>query len=347
MRKIFKTAAIKSLFKKNTDKAGKTISTTVEIQTDNESMTLPKNHPIAKAVNVNNSPMREKHVDQLLQDAHLFTEGDQILDFRTSDAKYVMSQDTLNEFVDVLGAETVTSGKQKGQLRAFRPSKEMLINIDGHDDPEEMNVTGRITYSPFEEDVNIDYELIRLICANGMTTTHKLLNRFAPVINLPITNMDTVFHQMDNSLNNFFHKRLNEMKHQFVSMHDMNVLYQMVQNRVRDGLVSPLVQRTMNRVNVNMNLGYQEIYQQDVFEDKSLLKSVPSNITEYEYLNLITQVVSHSKGPEYSDVEMNMLASSVLHDGTDLKKIQQMTNVPLMIEESDTENAFFGTIAAA
>jgi hypothetical protein len=338
IQKLLASATFNTIFR------NKRKSIEVNVHTDHGDIKLPQNHQITKLANVPGASITEQTVTDLVNGGTYFVkENEAVIDFRDNRYRgYIMNQSTLDQFTTNLESDVVTSGFQKGMMLHKRNSEELLIRMTDHRD-EHLETTGLIAYSPFDKDVYANYEIERLWCANGCTTQHPILNRRAPVINMPVDNMGIIFDQMSIQLENVMTKRLNEMRGSAVSIADMMKLHGMILSRMNDSnTIAPIISRTLPMLDVKNNELLTSALISDVFEDSSLAAQTKGNITEYVLWNLITQVMTHSKGSEFSNKDFDVFASDILFDGSDIKKYRQMSSAPNVELYDSTANAFYG-----
>lgn len=291
---------------------------------------------------------------------------DKLIDFRDGHYNgFVHTDDTISKFMEVLGYQN------RDNMPMHRRRRNSLISSDSNMDDttsivlskvwsnNEIEVPGytnhggdfnsRLSFSwnPFVKTVNSEFDLIRLICTNGMIGMSNLLSNKVPLFNRWEEHLNIAAAQIQTKVANIVTGRTSLMSTSRASVGDCLLLAQHASDRLQHGtdkeegerdrlmqliaLVSPIANLT-NWYNTN------------VFSDRNLCAQLPSHLSSLDMFNIVTELRSHTNEVQKSsNFALDRLANGLLFDsqGVNRAAVSNLTS-PRLSPFSDADRAYWG-----
>lgn len=288
-------------------------------------------------------------------------DGPQLVDFRDGQYRgFIHTDESVGKFMEVLGFQ------ERGLLPGHR--RRRGSNEDGTDivlrkvwSRDEIMVPGfadsggdfhsqlSFTWNPYVKTINSMFDLIRIICTNGMIGLTNFLNTKIPLMNRWEEHLDIASRQIQNKVNSVVLERVAAMQAERASVGDCLLLEQHAYDRLyapgaktddeRDRLMT-----LMTAVAPSVHCG--TVYQDAVFTNKSLAAQLPSHLTNFDAWNIATELRSHTnQSKKSSDHALDRFANGVMFDADDYNVASaHQLGAPRLAAFSDPDRAFFGTM---
>lgn len=311
--------------------------------------------------------MTPEDLGKRLSGGKFFMVDDQLIDFRDGSYNgFVHTPETLDVFMDILGVQSVddiplarrnhradetdVSGS-KLVLRSVWDKSEIIV--PGYKAGGNFNSELSFVWNPFVKTVNSAFDLVRLICTNGMVGLTSFLNTKVPLFNRWDEHLDIAARQIQNKVNATVVERVQRMRDERASVADCLLVAShafsrmtveggnnlSVEQRVR-------LERVFNIANPRTHL--DGVYRSEVYEDKNLAAQLPGHLTNLDVFNIATEIRTHSnETSKSSNFALDKLANGLLFDGdTDaMVGVSSLSTLPRLSSFSDDEAAFFGEMA--
>jgi hypothetical protein len=311
-----------------------------------------------------------KHLDMMSADelsarmtnGTYFFIGDQMVDMRDGSYNgFVHTDESVDKFMDVLGYEDRVnmrfhhSRKHKDDdaasslvLRKVWSKNEIIV--PGYQSGGDFNSELSFVWNPFVKTINSSFDLVRMICSNGMVGMTSFLNTKVPLVNRMEEHLDIASRQIQNKVNSVIVDRVKNMSMDRASVADCLLVEQHIMER----LYSPTDKTPDERQRLLSLLAASSpqshlggVYQDGVFTDKHLASQLPSHLTQFDVFNLATELRTHTtSSAKSSDSALDKFANSLLFDREDnfLASALRMS-VPKLSPFSCAEKAFFGAVS--
>lgn len=316
-----------------------------------------------------------KHLDMMTPDelaarlsgGKFFMVDDQLIDFRDGSYNgFVHTPETLDVFMDILGVQNVDdiplarrvhrttdeeSSGSKLVLRKVWDKSEIIV--PGYKAGGDFNSELSFVWNPFVKTVNSAFDLVRLICTNGMVGLTSFLNTKVPLFNRWDEHLDIAARQIQNKVNSTVVERIQRMRNERASVADCLLVASHAFSRMTveggTGLTVDQrvrLERVFNIANPRTHLA--AVYRSDVYEDKNLAAQLPGHLTNLDVFNIATEIRTHSnETSKSSNFALDKMANGLLFDGdTDaMVGVSSLSTLPKLSVFSDDEAAFFGEMA--
>lgn len=339
------------------------------------------NHPVAKAIitgkDENGSDFRDEHrfpatsriskhleimtptqLSERLSGGTYFYVGGSLFDFRRGDYKgFIHTPGNIDALKNTIGIRSIESRYNQGNTQSSRHSlskewsqNEIVIPSFGEGGKFDSRLT--FSWNPFVRTIRSSFDIVRLICENGMTGLTSLFSAKIPLENRWQEHLEIANVQIQNKLHSLIGQRFTNMGVERATIADCLLL----QKHAQDRLESPLNlgQDTRNRIRnivaaVSPEVQLAKYYKPAVFEDKRLGAQLPSHLTAFDAYNVATELSSHTSESEKSTTHsLDRFANVLVFDRADRKQHAARFGVdPNAAAFSDPEAAFFGNIATS
>lgn len=308
-----------------------------------------------------------KHLEMMTPDdlSHRLSGGNfffvenQLVDFRDGSYHgFVHDDNTVNVFMDVLGyqyrnglklahiAKKSTDEDSPIVLRKIWDRSE--ISVPGYQSGGDFNSVLSFTWNPFVKTVNTMFDLVRLICTNGMVGLTSFLNTRVPVMNRWEEHLDIAARQIQHKVNNVVISRVQQMTLERASVGDCLLLEEHVLNRIQHAELDDVdrLYNILGAISPKEHLG--DVYRDNVFLNKNLAAQLPAHLSGFDVFNIATELRTHTNpSSKSSDNALDRFANGILFDREDnYNASAKRLNAPRIAAFSDPETAFFGKVAA-
>lgn len=264
--------------------------------------------------------------DRLTGGSFFFVE-DELIDFRDGSYNgFVHTNDSINTFMDVLGyqrkedmemAHLTKHTDEVGSpiiLRKVWDKNEIIV--PGYKQGGDFNSVLSFKWNPFVKTVDSAFDLIRLICTNGMVGMTSFLNTKVPLMNRWEEHLDISARQIQNKVSNVVVDRVQGMATERASVGNCLLLEEHVMNRLQTSIDATEHNRLLNMMNaVSPRAQLASVYKESVFNDKNLAAQLPSHLSNFDIFNIATEIRTHTdQTSKSSDNALDKLANYLLFD---------------------------------
>jgi len=295
--------------------------------------------------------MTTNDLSDRLTGGNFFFGNDELIDFRDGEYNgFTHSDGSIEKLIDVIGY----SDKSKRNRDNITSSSIMLSNVWSAADIEVPlyaaggNFNSRLSFkwNPFAKDVSSAFELVRLICTNGMTGLTSFLNTKIPLINRWEEHLEIASRQIQNKVSSKVANRIGEMGDEFATVAECQSIVEHVDNRLSNGNIGTDTRDRLRNISMIASplLHLGDVYKDNVFMDKRLGAQVPSHLTTFDVYNMATEINTHTdETVGSSSFAMDKIANALIFDREDLTKHAARFGVSTLSAFSNPEAAFFGS----
>lgn len=244
-----------------------------------------------------------------------------------------------------LGSRMTIQSKTTGLFKVWSENE---INVPMYNEGGKFNNRLCYAWSPFNQDVRSFFELVRLICVNGMVGLTSFLNSKIPLVNRWHEHLDIAALQIQRKVEDKVGARLIDMGGERSSLADLLLLNRHVMERLDSGVDRSDVEverlRTLSRV-VNPVLHLSTHYRPAAFADSRVAAQLPGHLTAFDVWNVATELSSHtSGGGESTDNGLQRMANRLVFDPANMNFKAARYNAPPKAMFSNPERAFFSDL---
>ena len=311
--------------------------------------TFPASSRVSKHLEV--MPV-EKLQDRLNGGSFFFIE-DHLVDWRDGQYNgFVHSDETISQYMDILGYQYVDdipyhhkrNTTQQIILRSVWDNHN--ITVPNYTVGGEFNSQLSFIWNPFVTSVNSSFDIVRLICTNGMVGLTSFLNTKIPLFNRQVEHLDIAAKQIQNKISNIVADRIQIMAEDRSSVGQCLLLEDHILERLSSTIETSEHSRLMNLLNaVSPKQQLSNVYKDNVFNDKNLAAQLPAHLTQFDIFNVATELRTHtSESNNSSNFALDKFANVLLFD--DNKPTVSSKNNTNLATFSDPNKAFMGIMAA-
>jgi hypothetical protein len=285
-----------------------------------------------------------------LTGGHFFMQDGQLIDFRDGQYNgFVHGDDSIQKLIEVIG---YTEKKNRNNTTSNNIA---LSSVWSNNDIEvPLYASGgdfqsRLSFSwnPFMKDVHSTFELVRLICTNGMTGLTSFLNTKIPLVNRWEEHLEIASRQIQNKVSSKVVARLGEMGNERATVSECQSIVTHADDRLKNGNVGQASRERLKNIAMvaspTLHLG--KVYKGNVFDDRRLGAQLPSHLSTYDIYNMATEINTHTDETNgSSSFAMDKIANALIFDREDLTKHSARFGQPTLSAFSDAEAAFFGAV---
>jgi hypothetical protein len=308
--------------------------------------------------------MTPEELGERLSGGKYFLINDQLIDFRDGGYNgFVHTPETIDKFMEVIGVQTADT-QPLARRRRQREDEESTgsslvlrkvwdkseISVPGYQSGGDFNAELSFTWNPFVKTVNSAFDLVRLICENGMVGMTSFLNTKVPLFNRWEEHLDIAARQIQNKVNHTVVDRFQQMKNERASVADCLLIAAHAWNRLTSGLLMSADERQMLErlfAITNPRTHLANVYNSSVYDDKNLAAQLPGHLTHVDLYNIATEIRTHSgETSKSSNHALDRFSNSILFDN-DRDAMIGMSGLakPKLSVFSDAEAAFFGNMS--
>lgn len=283
---------------------------------------------------------------------YVFSDG-KLIDFRMSDySGYVRSEGEINGLAEKVGfsrkkLNKAANGDLLSVFNQLRHRNGVFLGGESEDffmDVEGLGSGGafknRLIYrwSPFDKNIQTTIEVERLVCANGMVGMAPLVTRETPIINDIDRNLDIIDMHLRPEMSRILQERFANMSHNRASVADVMEANRMIYERLRSNQVNEHDFKVLQGLASVTKLDHlRGVFSENLFSS-SAARTAPSDLTQFDLFNIMTEMSSHTVSDEYSNRQAQHFINKVVFDTV---KSEVSSNVKVS-EESDHRRVFFG-----
>lgn len=312
-----------------------------------------------------------KHLDVMSKDdlqermngGQFFIINDQLVDWRDGHYNgFVHTDESVGKFMDILGfqeqKEQPWHRGGRGGARNKRDSdsnivlrkvwSENEIIVPGYASGTDFTSQLSFVWNPFVKTINSSFDLVRLICTNGMVGLTSFLNTKVPLMNRWEEHLDIASAQIQNKVSNIVMHRIDSMVSERASVGDLLLLEQHVYDRLHAGGEKQPGEREqllslLAAVSPSAHLA--DVYKFNVFQDKGIAAQLPGHLTNFDAFNVATELRTHTTASnKSSDNALDKFANGILFEN-DNHHVGVGIGARSQAAFSSPENAFFGRMS--
>lgn len=308
--------------------------------------------------------MTAADLQERLDHGTYFFVQDQLVDFRDGHYNGFMHSDqTIARFMDLLGYQLRKNMPiHRGSARKRNTDSESDVMLRKVWSTERIEVAGyqggatfdsqmSFVWNPFVKTINAAYDLVRLVCLNGMIGLTSFLNTKVPLFNRWEEHLDIASRQIQNKVTTVVAQRVDIMSKYGCSVADCLLLEQHANERLyskQSGVDEEDRVRLLALLKaVSPSLHLNEVYAPIVFREKNLAAQLPAHLTQFDVFNIATELRTHSVPTgKSSDNALDKFANALLFDveGNYEASAKRLRMVKTDGAFGDPERAFFGQI---
>lgn len=322
----------------------KNVITTIDVNNGELIHTFDKLSKVSKALSV----VEPTILEQRFTNGKFFVVNDKLADYRDNTYRgFIHKKESIEKLINIIGVSTNKSG-DKILLKNIWNEKQ--IQIPTLKDGGVFKNALFYNWSPFNPNIEADFQIIRLICSNGMYGSTDIFNGKIPVVNRWEEHMQIAYEQIQNKILNIIKNRVSEMKHERVSVGDLFTINSHVNDRLNNKQISfDEHKRLRNILEIVSPVKHlSNFYDLTIFENKTIAHRVPGHLSTFDAWNIVTEVNTHTRSTQTStELALNRLANSFFFDTEKRKQNMNFQNIdqPQTSAFSNAEAAFFGEMA--
>lgn len=331
----------------STDRRNRSVAK-IEVDGDYEH-TFPAESRVSKALEI----MSPLQLEDRLDGGHYFFINGTLFDFR--DGKYngfIHTPDNIDSLKNTIGIRLGNEGKRPGEnhqshkARLSRVWSEKEIQVPGMDVGGAFDSRLTFQWNPFVETIRSSFDIVRLICENGMTGLTSLFNAKIPLVNRWEEHLDIADKQIQNKLHAMLAERFQQMVDERATLSDCLRLQDHALNRMND-YKNGQERSTLSNIAkvVNPNIHLNDFYKESVFKDRRLASQLPSHLSMFDVYNIATEIASHTAPSDSSSNRaLDKFANEVVFDRSNKQQYAARFGGPTIAGFSDPDAAFFGNV---
>lgn len=298
--------------------------------------------------------MEAEHLEARLNGGAFFIVEDQLVDWRDNSYHGFAHDDaSIGKLMDTIGYVRNKDlpfhrGRGAGEQISLRKTwSKGEIQVPGYQQGGQFTIQLAFTWNPFERMINSQFDLVRLICTNGMVGLTSFLNSKVPLINRWEEHLDIASRQIQNKVNSSVIERVKGMSMERASVGDVLLLEQHIAARLEheDNRDQTTRDRLFNMLGVVAPRAHlADVYRDGVFSDKSLAAQLPAHISMFDAFNVATELRTHTYETSKSgNAGLDKFANGVLFDREDnfVANASRFT-APKTLSWVDADAAFIG-----
>lgn len=314
---------------------------------------FPATSRVSKAL----EEMTPQQLEERLDGGHYFFVNGLLHDFR--DSRYngfihpADNIDALKEVIGIRGRDRRNNRyNDQGAASLSRVWSEQEIQVPGMDKGGAFNSRLTFSWNPFVETIRSSFDVIRLICLNGMTGLTSLFSARIPLLNRWQEHLEIADTQIQNKLYGMLTDRLQQMSIERATLADCLRLRDHVNDRLNrsvtgGGIANQTSDRRQKLENIRNIVSPEahvgSFYRAAAFHDRRLAAQLPSHLTMFDAYNIATEIASHTAQTSGSSSHaLDKMANEFIFDRTDTRQQAARFGGPSISSFSDPDKAFFG-----
>lgn len=290
-------------------------------------------------------------LERRLNGGQYFFVNEELVDCR--DGKYngfVHSDESIEALIDVIGISNTSPTRGVTQISKTIALSSVWsdneIHVPMYNEGGDFNSRLLFRWNPFQKNISSSFQLVRLICANGMIGLSNFLNSKIPLENRWEEHLDIASKQIQNKIDNMMSNRLGEMGRERATVADLLLLEDHARSRIE----------AVNNAHKRDDLGniaaalapevhLSGTYKDSVFANKALAAQLPGHLTLFDAFNIATEIASHTNAtPKSSDFALDRAANDFVFSRKDRSFHAARFALPRIATFSNADSAFFGEV---
>lgn len=298
-------------------------------------------------------------VAEQLRGGNFFFHNNNLVSYRGTNYKgFVHTDDSINQLIEHIGyseqfQKSMRHSNSTDKIRLVNQYSKVEMNIEQYGIGGEMDSRLSFAWDPFQAHISAVFQLVRLICANGMTGLADFMNAKIPVISDWVEHMEIANAQIQNKVTSMVNRRMQHMAVNRASIRDCQRITDSCHARLNDVGVhqnDEAVKRIREIALVaDPRLHLKGHYSDRVFDDRRLGDQAASHLTEFTAWNMLTELASHTnESANNSNTALHKHANELLIDRGDSRMktvsntVSRQSNVELKFDDLDA--AFAGDL---
>jgi len=309
---------------------------------------FPSTSRISKALEV----MTPVQLQERLDGGQYFFINGILFDFRDGAyGGFVHNDEGIESLKDVIGIrgrdDSRIAHNDQGTAKLSKVWSTKKIQVPGMDDGGAFDSRLTFSWNPFIETIRSNFDIVRLICLNGMTGLTSLFSAKIPLVNRWEEHLDIANKQIQNKLYSMLGERFENMSIERATLADCLRLETHARNRLDDFETVQAVREKLRNIAkiVSPDLHLNKYYKGNAFQDRRLAAQLPSHLTMFDAYNIATEIASHtSQTSNSSDHALDKFANELVFDRNDRRMHAARFGGPSQASFSDPDTAFFGDV---
>lgn len=303
---------------------------------------FPVASPYSRALNV----VKPADLDKRLNGGHFFFVNNELVKFQENDyAGFIHSDEAIGKLSDILGVER---RKNKYVLGKTWSKNDFTIGAFAGG---EFNTGIKFLWDPFAPSIDTDFQILRLICLNGMMANRTLFNSRIPMVNCWEEHMEIASRQLQNKVSSLVKRRLAAMVNERASVDELMAIESHARRRIAgsEEITEKETQALRNIAKAASPVAHLgHVYKDEVFTNKHLARQMPSHLTAFDTFNMVTEIQTHTPQTEDSTSRaLNQMANVLLFERKATGVHAPKAYMPAISPFSSADRAFFGELDLA
>lgn len=291
---------------------------------------------------------------------NFFFHDGRLLNFQYGDQPaFIHTDDAIQALIDHVGFTTYgedeelqrfkSDNLQSRSVSLDKVHSNVEIEIPAYQDGGNMSSQLSFRWSPFQQYVNTSFELVRLICLNGMHGLTSFLNNKIPLVNQWQEHLEIANRQIQNTVTNMIVARMDEMTRVPATVRDCQRVVDYCRARLDDAPDNHSNEKALKILRDNAYIANPEFhlkdhYRQSVFNDRRVSDQTASHLSLFTLWNMLTEIASHTQvATGASDFNVHKHANEIVFDrGIATKAIMNAGRVNLVSSFNNAEAALVG-----
>lgn len=245
-------------------------------------------------------------IQKRMQGGNFFLHNGDLVNFQYGDQPgFVHTDDAIQALIDHVGYSAKVPNSvarnrlQSHNIRLQKVHSNTEIVIPAYQDGGNLNSQLSFTWDPFQSFVGTSFELVRLICENGMTGLTSFFNKKIPMVNEWREHLDIANKQIQNGVSSMIVSRMEEMARMPASVRDCQRVVDTCRSRLDS---APLNHDDQKALRVLKNNAYiaeptfhlKDHYNENAFNDRRMTDQLSSHLSMFTVWNMLTEIASHT-----------------------------------------------------
>lgn len=235
-----------------------------------------------------------------------FVKSGKLLDFRYNESNsFIHTDDSIQSLIDHIGFIVPEKGRVgyrntvPGNVALESIRSNVEIEIPAYMDGGNMNSQLSFTWNPFQRYVSSAFELVRLICLNGMTGLSSFLNTKIPVINQWEEHLDIANKRIQTQVSSMIESRMKQMAGTPATIRDCQRVVDFCQVRLDKSSMNHSNDAARKILMDNMMIAdpvlhLKDNYHASIFDDRRATDQLSSHLSMFTLWNMLTEIASHT-----------------------------------------------------
>lgn len=220
------------------------------------------------------------------------------------------------------------------------------FHINGVNEGGQFAAQQRFSWSPFEQTISSQVEVVRLVCSNGMVAMSPLLRNQIPIVNNITEHLNIAKMQISDNLSLLLQERLEQLVKSTATISQALFVNKHADIRLKEQVNKQHQQRLYSISYVsNPRLHIpRDTYNDQVYLDSNLANIAPSHLTKFDVWNMLTEMDTYTaETNDSTSFVLQKMINTLMFDQTDALNASAMAKRNI-VQVADHNRAFFGDI---